>query len=369
MKFSAFTTRILRKKILQSINSEQVFQRILERERGRSERNGGSFSLLDIAVSTPIYDPVLLTLIHALKDRIRSTDALGWLSEDHIGVIMPDTSFEGAAEFGRDIKNNLLPTNSFFDFNIYTYPENSPSLVHNKLHTASSDKLPEPNILSRFTCKPIPLWKRSLDIIGATLALILLCPVFLIVAIFIKSVSPGPVFFKQERIGYTCKPFMCWKFRTMTCDTDPEKHKAHVCRLIQNKESWQKLDDQPDSGVIPFGNILRKSCLDELPQLFNVIRGEMSLIGPRPCIAYEAKQFCLWQQRRFDTHPGLTGLWQVSGKNRTTFEEMMRLDIHYGQKRSFIRDTIIFFKTFPAILNQITEKVDAKRISDEKSSN
>lgn len=356
MKLSAYTDHIFQKRIRQSILSEEVFQRILDRERGRSDRNGGFFSLLDVTLSDTPADPGILSLLHVLKDRMRTTDAIGWLENGHVGVIMPDTTLEGAARLIEDVKSQLAADSAILDFTIYRYPETGQTGQHQPSCTLSSDTSAGSSVFSRLTCKPIPIWKRSLDILGAILALILLCPLFVIIAIYIKIVSPGPVFFKQERIGYASRPFMCWKFRTMAFDTDPEQHKAHVTSLIRNRETWRKLDDRPDSGIIPCGNILRKSGLDELPQLFNVIRGDMSLIGPRPCIVYEAAQFSLWHNRRFDIHPGLTGLWQVSGKNRTSFEEMMRLDIHYGRKRSFVRDAVIFFKTFPAVIRQFNEK-------------
>jgi lipopolysaccharide/colanic/teichoic acid biosynthesis glycosyltransferase len=139
----------------------------------------------------------------------------------------------------------------------------------------------------------------------------------------------------------------------MHVNADTSVHKRYLRELMHNEKSMVKLDDGKDKRIIPFGRILRASGIDELPQLLNVLLGDMSLVGPRPCIPYEASEFHPWQIRRFDTIPGLTGLWQVSGKNRTTFKEMIRLDIAYTKKRAFLLDMRIFLKTIPAIINQV----------------
>lgn len=363
MKNSFFNPFVLKKRIYQSIDSQEVFQALLDRERGRSDRNGSYFSLMSLTIEKTNNGDDILRLISALKNRLRSIDELGWIDSRRIGVLLPDTTFEGAMELAQDIKNQLdikykiSSANASINFNIQTYPDkkNGPIDSLNK-SSAKKPKKRQDELLCLIG-KPMPAWKRALDIIGAGLALILLFPIMLCIGILIKSVSPGPALFKQERIGFACKPFMCWKFRTMHCDTDPDKHREHVCQLIQNGKQWNKLDDRPDAGIIPFGNILRKSGLDELPQLINVLRGEMSLIGPRPCIAYEAAEFKPWQAKRFDTHPGLTGLWQVSGKNSTTFEQMIRLDISYGRKRTILKDAVIFLKTFPVVIKQSLKKL------------
>jgi lipopolysaccharide/colanic/teichoic acid biosynthesis glycosyltransferase len=157
-------------------------------------------------------------------------------------------------------------------------------------------------------------------------------------------------------VGYLGKVFTIWKFRTMHLNADTTIHKEYLRELINNEKSMTKLDNDRDKRIIPFGRILRVSGIDELPQLFNVLLGDMSLVGPRPCIPYEAKEFDPWQMQRFDTVPGLTGLWQVSGKNKTTFKQMMRLDIAYAKKRAFPMDMKIFLKTLPAVIDQVVER-------------
>ena len=134
-------------------------------------------------------------------------------------------------------------------------------------------------------------------------------------------------------------------------------HKRHLALLIREGDTPMRKLDSNDSRIIPLGKFLRKTGLDELPQLVNVLRGEMSLIGPRPCLPNEACDYLVWQRRRFDVHPGLTGLWQVNGKNRTTFAQMMRLDITYAKSRSFWMDIKILLKTIPAVIEQATEKL------------
>ncbi|NIT60128.1 MAG: sugar transferase [Aliifodinibius sp.] len=209
--------------------------------------------------------------------------------------------------------------------------------------------------LEPLLAKRLPAWKRVMDIVGSLLGLTLLAPLLLLIAIVIKVVSPGPVFYMQTRIGYLGKAFTLWKFRTMKLDADSLEHQQHLSNLINFEQPMTKLDVNDDPRIIPLGNLLRLSGLDELPQLINVLRGEMSLVGPRPCLPYEAREYRLWQTRRFDAVPGITGLWQVSGKNRTTFKEMMRLDITYARRRSFWLDIKIMLRTIPAIIDQIND--------------
>ena len=171
---------------------------------------------------------------------------------------------------------------------------------------------------------PIPLWKRAMDVAGASLGLLLLSPLLLFVAALVKSTSRGPVFYRQERFGVQGRPFRIWKFRTMHVDSNPDKHQQHVRNLLSGQSPLKKVDDS--YKMIPLGSWLRLLAIDELPQLLNVLAGEMSLVGPRPDVI-PRDEYPLWQRARFDVLPGLTGLWQVSGKNKTTFEEMVRLDI------------------------------------------
>ena len=198
-------------------------------------------------------------------------------------------------------------------------------------------------------------WKRVLDILVVLLFVPLLLPLMIIVAALIRIVSAGPVLFKQERVGYLGRRFMCFKFRTMFVGADAVVHQGHLRHLMDSNTPMTKMDSEGDPRIIPFGLLLRSSGLDELPQLINVLRGEMSLVGPRPCLPYEYDKYLPWQKERFTSLPGLTGLWQVSGKNRTTFVEMIQLDIKYAREKSLWFDLIVLLRTFPALITQILE--------------
>jgi lipopolysaccharide/colanic/teichoic acid biosynthesis glycosyltransferase len=199
----------------------------------------------------------------------------------------------------------------------------------------------------------IPRWKRVLDLTAVILLLPVVLPLALGIAVLIRLVSRGPILFKQERMGYRCKTFMCLKFRTMVVGADTTNHQGHLDHLMASNAPMVKLDARGDSRIIPLGLLLRSAGLDELPQLINVLRGEMSLVGPRPCLAYEFDKYLPWQRERFNTLPGLTGLWQVSGKNRTTFSEMMHLDIDYVRRKTLWLDVLIIWKTLPAVVVQM----------------
>lgn len=210
----------------------------------------------------------------------------------------------------------------------------------------------------------MPTWKRAMDIVGSLVGCICLSPVLLLVASVIKAVSPGPVVLRQKRVGHHGKTFRIWKFRTMKADADSGLHQDHVRSLMTTNKPMTKLDVTSDPRIIPFGNLIRRCCLDELPQLINVLRGEMSLVGPRPCVPYEAEQYGPWERGRFDAVPGMTGLWQVSGKNKTTFNEMIRLDIAYARRRSFWLDIKILLRTMPAIYVEVAESLSRRRKHD-----
>ncbi len=200
-----------------------------------------------------------------------------------------------------------------------------------------------------------PLWKRSLDITCILVALPLLSPLLLILAAIIKAGSKGPVLYRQQRVGFRGQRFTCFKFRTMASNADTSVHEKHCQSLIDSDLPMVKMDSRGDSRVAPLGRALRATGLDELPQLINVFQGEMSLVGPRPCLPCEYDRHLPWQKERFRALPGITGLWQVSGKNRTTFNEMIRLDIRYDQNKSLWLDVKILFQTIPALIVQVRE--------------
>jgi exopolysaccharide production protein ExoY len=213
----------------------------------------------------------------------------------------------------------------------------------------------------------LPLWKRSLDIGCCLVALPVLLVCTLVAAIMTRVSSPGPIFFRQERVGLKGRRFKLYKFRTMHVKAEVTSHQNHFADLVRSNVPMHKLDRRGDPRLIPGAWLLRASGLDELPQILNVLKGEMSLVGPRPCIPYEYGQYSPSQRERFDAVPGLTGLWQVSGKNHTTFEEMVRLDIAYARRRSLGMDLKIMFGTLPALRKQIVEAKKANRDRDEST--
>ncbi len=214
----------------------------------------------------------------------------------------------------------------------------------------------------------IPTWKRAVDVLLIVLLAPILIPVMIATALAIKLLSEGPVLFRQTRIGYGCRQFELLKFRTMKVDADSRVHDEHLDKLIQTQAPMTKLDHQ-DPRLIPGGRWLRATGLDELPQLLNVLNGTMSFVGPRPCVPTEFVWYSPGQRSRFNGLPGLTGLWQVSGKNRLSFPEMIRLDECYIATVSPILDLKILLKTPWAILSQVRDTARLRFGPKKKGSN
>lgn len=202
---------------------------------------------------------------------------------------------------------------------------------------------------------PMPRWKRALDITLIILAFPIILPVMFCIALIVRLSSDGPILFRQERVGFLGKKFMCFKFRTMIAGIETKSHEGHLENLMASNKPMVKMDAKNDPRIIMFGGPLRSSGLDELPQIINVLRGDMSLVGPRPCTPFEFGKYKPAHKERFKTVPGLTGLWQVSGKNNTTFEEMIQLDVNYIKRKSLWLDIWIIVKTIPALLIQMIE--------------
>ena len=213
-----------------------------------------------------------------------------------------------------------------------------------------------------------PRWKRVLDVVLIVLAFPVLLPSMILIGLLIRIVSAGPILFKQERIGYLGERFLCYKFRTMHVNSDTGIHQGYLNQLMNSDAPMIKMDSSGDPRIIRFGRLLRSSGLDELPQLINILRGEMSLVGPRPCVSYEYEKYLPWQRERFNTLPGLTGLWQVSGKNRTTFTEMIQLDIRYARTKNVWLDLKIILMTIPTLLIQVWESRVMNKSADRAAS-
>jgi lipopolysaccharide/colanic/teichoic acid biosynthesis glycosyltransferase len=203
----------------------------------------------------------------------------------------------------------------------------------------------------------VPSWKTILDLTCILLSIPLWLPIVLFLALWIKLASPGPVFFRQERVGHRGKRFMILKFRTMKVNVKTRTHERHLEQLSKVDAPMTKLDAAGGPRIIPGGRILRATGLDELPQLFNVLRGEMSFVGPLPCTPHKFKTYQVWQRERVNARPGLTGFSQVNGKNRTTSSEMIKLDIFYTRQMSLWLDLTIMLKTLPPLINRLSTAI------------
>jgi lipopolysaccharide/colanic/teichoic acid biosynthesis glycosyltransferase len=237
----------------------------------------------------------------------------------------------------------------------HLFPENS----NQNGPDSSADVSLYPDLTQQGSRKRLPLIaKRAIDIAGSAALLLVLSPIFALIAIAIKLSSEGPVFFAQERLGQFGAPFKCLKFRTMYSNNDPKIHRDYVERFIAGKAMEARSDSGSvvykitnDPRITPVGRLLRKISFDEIPQFWNVLCGDMSLVGPRPPVAYEFRVYDIWHRRRvLEVKPGVTGLWQVSGRSRTSFDDMVRLDLRYSQSWSLWLDLKILAATPRAVL-------------------
>ena len=225
-----------------------------------------------------------------------------------------------------------------------------------QLDIARLHALPVSRLRGRF-----PRWKRILDIILVLVTLPFWLPLMVVVIGVIRLNSRGPVFYRQQRIGYRGKQFMLFKFRTMHVNAETQSHEDYFASLVRAEVPMTKLDAAGDSRLIPGARFLRAGGLDELPQIFNVLRGDMSLVGPRPCLPNEFNRYEVWQQGRVNAPPGLTGYWQVNGKNKTTFNQMVFMDLFYIDKMSLWFDLAIISKTFPLLISETIEALKRYR--------
>ena len=226
-----------------------------------------------------------------------------------------------------------------------------------RIHRGDSERSFPSNPSREELAVGLPRWKRFIDLAMVTLLIPVWLPVMTLVALWVAITSPGPVFYRQPRIGFKGRPFMLIKFRTMKVNAETHTHEAYLEYLITSNRPMIKLDAAGDPRLILGGKFLRATGFDELPQIFNVLEGEMSLVGPRPCTVGEFECYAPEQRARVNALPGLTGLWQVNGKNRTTFREMIEMDIFYSRNISLSLDLKIILRTPPAILGQFFDSV------------
>jgi lipopolysaccharide/colanic/teichoic acid biosynthesis glycosyltransferase len=349
--------------------SQDSFHRVISLERRRTERSRKPFllMLLDVGDQLPpeASEKSLPQLFAALLAATRETDVIGWYESNRIvGVMFTEICLEDRktimstmisrlSDMLRD--NPTLEQFSQVSISFHVFPED-----WNTDSRKPSNPVFYPDLSKKKENKrSFETLKRVMDVVGSLLALLVAAPVFAAIAIAIKATSEGPIFFRQTRIGQHGKPFMFFKFRSMKTGNDATAHKEYVKRLISgNAERHQSNGNgngvfklTADPRITKVGAFLRKTSLDELPQFINVLKGEMSLVGPRPPIPYEVEAYDVWHRRRLlEAKPGITGLWQVSGRSRVTFDEMVRLDLRYARAWTPWMDIKILLRTPLAVV-------------------
>ncbi|MGA8144177.1 MAG: sugar transferase [Candidatus Acidiferrales bacterium] len=352
------------------ILQEETFHAMLTHERRRAERSRKPFVLMLIesqAVHSNGEGSKFAERVSSVvSGSIRETDLLGWYETGRIlAVIYTEINLEEKApitdllrsKIVTALRNDLgLKLTSKLAVTVHLFPE---SWDNDRPDRVADIKL-YPEISDKVTKKRLPVaLKRGMDIVGSGLLLLLLSPVLGAIALAIKLTSKGSVIFEQERLGQFGTKFKCLKFRTMYANNDPKIHREYIQRYIAGQtESGNVNGTEPvvykitnDPRVTAVGKFLRKTSLDEFPQFWNVLRGEMSLVGPRPPVPYEFEVYDFWHRRRvLEVKPGVTGLWQVSGRSRTSFDDMVRLDLQYSQKWSLWLDLKILLATPRAVV-------------------
>ena len=349
---------------------EPLFTRLLSLERKRSERSKIAFLLVLLNIErlrlvNGDRDQTARQIMAALSPLTRETDLVGWYKVGSvIGILFTEMGVATdpnlivnpiLAKIVPALNSQLPPAKaSRIAISWHVFPE----LPGNDTEIPSDTEL-YPDVVNRNNAnKFLRITKRVIDITGSLVALLLFAPFFLIIAALIKLTSEGPVIFRQERLGQFGNTFHCLKFRTMFANNDPRIHQEFMKHVIkgeyegksaENGQPVYKMTDDP--RITRVGRILRRTSLDEFPQFINVLKGDMSLVGPRPPLAYEYLQYHPWQRRRvIESKPGITGLWQVRGRSRVRFDDMVRLDLRYGSAWSLWLDMKILMETPRAVL-------------------
>ncbi|MFB3785270.1 MAG: sugar transferase [bacterium] len=388
--FSRFMMQRKYQKQFQMIRPPVETRRIIDRERYRADRNGHELSLIVFQI-----DPGDASLgknchfLHLLSRRVRCYDEIGWYDPSHIVVILPYTSTCGAKKLAEDIGNTMVPVYEPLPYSIYSYPSDwlishnllqskgefnpgpvsevhrngpvrmsavSPSLEKRQNGAGTPTYFIPPGIQwplkprpaldpETLFVDPLPFWKRAVDVLCATAALVVLSPMLLTVAAAIKWTSPGPVFFVQERTGHNCRRFTMYKFRTMV---DGASAMLDQVRHL-NEMNGPLIKIERDPRLTPIGGFLRKTSLDELPQLINVLKGDMTLIGPR-ALSPKPSEYDRWQLPRFKVVPGIACAWQAERRGDVDFNEWMRSDLKYIRDISPWNDLCLLFHTLKGVV-------------------
>ena len=389
---------------LPGVVSTTELEREFERERSRVDRNSSCFSVA-VFLQEDNDEEALAQLAIILVERSRTPDLIGRLDTERLAALLPDTGSAGAWSFADDVTRSLAELKLKFDCLVHTYPadpespdddggsrvsgsnapeqeraqptieqhkseqketrkpaaasakgqENKPRLVEEddrEVACAESKALrahvdrPVADLAEHFK-KGLPIWKRSLDIFVSTIMIIVLAPLLLVTALVVKFSSPGPIIFKQVRAGHGGKPFTIYKFRSMYVDA--EERRAEIEDLNELDGPVFKIRNDP--RMSPVGRLLRRMSIDELPQLWNVLIGDMTLVGPRPPMLTEIADYEQWQLSRLDLKGGLTCIWQVSGRSEIGFEDWIRMDLKYVKTRTWLGDLELLGRTAKAVIS------------------
>ncbi len=352
------------------ILNEGAFHRMISLERKRTERSRKPFLLMLLDMGNGLRldknGKALDKILSALALSTRETDVTGWYQNNSVVGVM-------FTEFGVEDRNTILSTImtrvsetlrsnlssqqfGLISISFHLFPEE----WNHDIPQRPSNPTLYPDLARRDNAKKLfCAIKRIMDIVGSALALLLCSPILLAIAVAIKLTSKGPVFFRQKRVGQHGEQFVFLKFRSMQVNNDASVHKAYVKQLIAGSAQSQPGNGNgngvykltKDSRITRIGSFLRRTSLDELPQFINVLKGEMSLVGPRPAIAYEVEAYDIWHRRRvLEAKPGITGLWQVNGRSRVKFDDMVRLDLRYAKTWSPWMDLKILLRTPVAVV-------------------
>lgn len=353
---------------IEGIASEREFARVLQRERDRADRTHGVFTLVTLELDERQRSdaPWCRTLGGTVRARLRSTDEVGWLPNSRLGISLPHTPVNGAWSLVEALREKLerkAARHAPLRFSVYSHTGGgggdgdgnggggAPSHRNGKPVTrvresATAAGRGHAQALDALLLQPPGMTKRALDLALAGSGMVLALPVVGVAALAIKCTSKGPVLFRQERAGYGGRPFTFYKLRTMI--DGAEEVKEGLAELNEADGPVFKMARDPRVTLV--GRVLRKASIDELPQLWNVLRGDMSFVGPRPPTMDEIAKYASWQRRRLHGMGGLTCLWQVGGRSNIGFLEWMRLDLRYLRQRSLGRDLLLILRTIPAVL-------------------
>ncbi|MFT4539660.1 MAG: lipopolysaccharide/colanic/teichoic acid biosynthesis glycosyltransferase [Planctomycetota bacterium] len=380
---------------LPGVLTASEFEAIFHRECALVYRNPHSFSLV-VFVSKDKDEGELRRLASILSQRVRTGDAVGQLDRSRIVSLLPFTDGKSAWQFADDLVRRLAEEGLSFDCVVYTFPpaeDDAPNLresakreeeqegedltedvepdeVESPTGHEAPERKPEPAFamsksepstladVRADSERPIedmtdlmviqtPLHKRLIDICGSLVALVLLTPVMMIVAALVKLSSPGPIIFTQLRAGAAGHAFPFYKFRSMYIDAEERKKDL----ADQNERDGPVFKIRNDPRVTPIGRFIRRYSLDELPQLYNVLKGDMTLVGPRPATMDEVPAYETWQRQRLNLKGGITCTWQVSGRSDVSFEDWMRMDARYVEQQSLLTDLGLLARTAKAVVS------------------